>query len=347
MDYVRMMPGEVRELPPESVACAQENSSHKFKKGAPILQTQLPERMWRFALTDAQIKKFDHDGYLLAKGLIDPARIRVLDESSRKLHEEIKQFLMGLSSDQLKPGARIEYKGASVLVSGAQSCPGVHLVSWAGAADPVLLDIGRAPELLVPMVQLLGSYEMDHIINQLHPKEKGDGVKFDLHQDYQNRVRFDPQWTDVNGRGSFIQTLTAIDASTPDNGPLKMIPMNGDQTFYDLKSKTDVEREELVDRLLRERGLEEAITVVLEPGDVVFFHPLLLHYSEPNTKLPFRRVLVSSCSYPGANRMPYPGKGSGERINVEDLVDQCGRPSNKRRCVQDAESVRSATGSAV
>ena len=63
------------------------------------------------------------------------------------------------------------------------------------------------------------------------------------------------------------------------------------------------------------------MTVTLDPGDVMFFHPLLLHFSEPNMHEPFRRVIISSCSYPGANKRPYPGQGSGERINVKDFVN--------------------------
>ena len=65
---------------------------------------------------------------------------------------------------------------------------------------------------------------MDHLLNQAHFKRPRDGVTFGWHQDIQHRDKGNGTWTDVNGRGSFVQTVIALDEMTPDSGPLKFMP---------------------------------------------------------------------------------------------------------------------------
>ena len=100
----------------------------------------------------------------------------------------------------------------------------VQRVVWAGGAEPALLDIGADPRLVGSALQLLGSDRCEQLLCQAHFKMPGDGVSFDWHQDVQHRDKGPGTWRDVNGRGSYVQTLLAIDEMRADNGPLQFLP---------------------------------------------------------------------------------------------------------------------------
>src|SRR5262245_14823282 len=100
----------------------------------------------------------------------------------------------------------------------------IDRIVWCGAAEPVLATFGSDPRLVGMAAQLVGSSEMSQLINQAHVKLPGDGVAFPWHQDSTHRRYGGEQWRDVNGRGSYVQTVTALDDVTRENGPIELIP---------------------------------------------------------------------------------------------------------------------------
>ncbi len=183
----------------------------------------------------------------------------------------------------------------------------IRRVVWCGAAEPVLALIGADPRLLGPVSQLLGSRSMDHLINQAHFKSPGDGVAFPWHQDSTHRRYGTPQWRDPNGRGSYVQTVIAVDEVTRDNGPLSFIPGSCTRGHLDLAGDGS---------LPPEFDPATAVRPELQPGDVVLFGPYTIHGSEPNESDRPRRALINGYAYPGANSRTYPGKGSGRSLSL-------------------------------
>ena len=59
---------------------------------------------------------------------------------------------------------------------------------------------------------------------------------------------------------------------------------------------------------------ERAVTLTMEPGDVVMFGPYTFHSSEPNRSDHPRRALINGYAARGANRRVYPGRGSGRLL---------------------------------
>ena len=100
----------------------------------------------------------------------------------------------------------------------------IKRVVWAGGCQRYLLEVGHDPRLTIPCSQWLHSRTMDHLLNQAHFKRPRDGIKFDWHQDIQHRDKGYGSWADVNGRGSFVQTVIVLDEMTPDSGPLLFMP---------------------------------------------------------------------------------------------------------------------------
>lgn len=160
--------------------------------------------------------------------------------------------------------------------------------------------------------QVLGSSMVDQLICQAHFKEPGDGVHFPWHQDSRHRRYGTELWSDVNGTGSFVELVTAVDPMTHDNGPLRVIP--GSQRHGHLA--TDSKTESFLPTNDAWFDPDDAFDITLAPGDVALFGPYLIHGSEPNHSSLARRSFLNGFACPGANHRDYPGEGSGRSLSV-------------------------------
>ena len=183
----------------------------------------------------------------------------------------------------------------------------IHRIVWCGAAEPVLSEFGRDARLLEMAAELLGSRSMNQLINQAHFKLPGDGVAFPWHQDSTHRRYGMEEWTDVNGRGSYVQTLTALDDIGEDNGPLLFIP--GSNARGHLEIPADGTLPPWLDP-------EAAVPAIMRAGSVLLFGPYSVHGSKPNTSPRPRRTFINGFAYPGANARTYPGEGAGRLVRL-------------------------------
>jgi ectoine hydroxylase-related dioxygenase (phytanoyl-CoA dioxygenase family) len=144
----------------------------------------------------------------------------------------------------------------------------------------------------------------------------GDGVSFDWHQDIQHRDKGPGTWRDLNGRGSYVQTLLAVDEMRADNGPLQFVPQDAvrtdargrlSDTPFDYGTPMGTGGGDVIDA-------SRAETIIGEAGSVILFGPYAVHGSTANHSLAPRRVLINGYAHPGANGRVYPGVGSGRRL---------------------------------
>ena len=269
------------------------------------------------ALTHEQLKHFDDEGYIVVKALFSQDDVKaigahldtVLEGAQRRVTEYVAAE--HAAGRELPQNFRCEYSGergsASIMVAQRDEShpPVIKLVSWAGGVAPDLLTLSRRPHVTIPVGQLLGS------------------EKADPHQDIQFRRLFDENWEDLNKKGSFVQVLTAIDPTPLESGPLMVMPGSHKE---DLQLDT-IEKEERLARVQQKYDLSKAEALLLEPGDTLFMHPLLLHFSGENTSQNPRRLFINGFSYPGANKKPYPGRGSSEEISL-NMPPDLGEGSN-------------------
>jgi ectoine hydroxylase-related dioxygenase (phytanoyl-CoA dioxygenase family) len=215
--------------------------------------------------------------------------------------------------DRLEATAR--RLGSNAMHDGSQfvvdTLPGggikIHRIVWCGAAEPVLSEFGRDPRLLDMASQLLGSSSMNQLINQAHFKLPGDGVGFPWHQDSTHRRYGMAEWTDLNGRGSYVQTLTALDDIGEDNGPLLFIPHSNARGHLDLPPDG---------ALPHWLDPKTAVAATMRAGSVLLFGPYSVHGSEPNNSPRPRRTFINGFAYPGANARIYPGDGAGRLLRI-------------------------------
>ena len=184
----------------------------------------------------------------------------------------------------------------------------IDRIVWCGGAESVLLAFGGDPRLVAIAAQLLGSAEMSQLINQAHFKLPGDGVQFPWHQDSTHRRHGTPEWRDLNGRGSYVQTVIALDDVTQDNGPLELIPGSCRRGHLGLPRTGE---------LPADIDPASAVAATMSAGSVLFFGPYTIHRSLPNRSDVPRRVFINGYAYPGANARVYPGTGSGRTLRYD------------------------------
>lgn len=243
-------------------------------------------------LSDEEKRAFHDGGFVVLRGLFTEAEVAPVRAALERLYATAQTLRATGDHD----GA---FFALSVLPEGAVV---VQRVVWAGGAEPVLLRTSEDPRLVEPALELLGTERCEQLLCQAHFKMPNDGVAFDWHQDIQHRDKGGDTWRDVNGRGSYVQTILLVDDMTEENGPLEFVPK--DAALLDDAG-----------RLVREGGgprvdAARAVPVTGKAGDVLVFGPYAVHGSTPNTSALPRRVLINGYAAPGANKRFYPGRGA-------------------------------------
>ena len=276
------------------------------------------------SLQQDALSHYSHEGYVIIKNLFSKAEINEITSISHDLKNTALEMAIKLEPLSEK---KIFFKGTQFVVAkNKKGEPIVKRVVWACKIKENLLKYGRSSKILTPVSQILGSQSANHLISQLHFKIPGDGVTFPWHTDLQNRMSYDKNWIDVNGQGSYIVAITAIDKITLENAPLYIIPKS--HLLEDLVFKRFSDTESLPHAL---NAKESSIPLLMERGDTVFMHPKLIHGSWDNNSQSERKVFINGFSYPGANHTQYPGEGSGELIQLEEKEDNSLKVNFKMR----------------
>jgi ectoine hydroxylase-related dioxygenase (phytanoyl-CoA dioxygenase family) len=200
-------------------------------------------------------------------------------------------------------------------------------VVWCSAAEPTLARYGSDPRILALAAEALDSDELVQLVQQAHFKLPGDGVGFSWHQDASNRRYGTPLWTDVDGRGSFVQIAIAVDPHGAENGGLQVVPGSHAAGFVADPSTGSLPPDAV--------DVDRVIDPILEPGDALVFGPFLIHGSAPNQSEGPRRLFLQGYALPGANRREYPGCGLGVPRTLP-------RPTNAQSLLERARARRDA-----
>jgi ectoine hydroxylase-related dioxygenase (phytanoyl-CoA dioxygenase family) len=266
-------------------------------------------------LSKQQIESFFEEGFLIIPNLFNQAELTTILNKANSLKAEAIELAKHHSG-------KVMSRGTQFVVNKIQNKVQINRIVWAGAAEPDLLTVSRQAKLLLPVSQLLGSDEADHLTNQFHYKLPHDRVEFWWHQDVHHRINYENNWRDVNGKGSFVQVLIAIEPMTLDNGPIFMVPKS---VKYGAISQ-DVFQAKLTKILVKDK----AIPLLLNPGDVALMHPYLIHGSFPNESEESRILFINGFSYPGANTKKYVDINNAERISLVEIFENSTSVGNLR-----------------
>ncbi len=235
---------------------------------------------------------FLRDGYCVIPNIFNKEELKNISEEMDQLEKTAK-----------KQKNTIQIDGSLFVIEN----DAIQRVVWCSGNRPKLQTFSRHSVILATVENILCSSEFDQIICQTHFKLPGDNVEFEWHQDSQHRYFGTEYWTDINTQGSFVQTLIAVDEMNLQNGPIEFIKGSHKLGHIDLPNNPNWEDQ--CKNFEREK-------LCMNPGDVAFFHPYVIHGSTSNHSPLKRRVLINGFAYPGANRFEYPGCGLGVRIST-------------------------------
>jgi phytanoyl-CoA hydroxylase len=215
-------------------------------------------------IDDRARRKFDEQGYLVARGLFDTEEAAFWRDHFMRLRETgaYPGDVVGVdprSHDPLRKYPRM-----------------IHMHRWDEIALAWLLE----PRLAQALSTLLGGLEPFAVQTMLYFKPPGARGQAP-HQD-QYYLRADP--------GTCIAAWMALDPCVEENGCLQVVP--GSHEWPILCAIGADTSQSFTDITVPLPDEAQLVPVPMEPGDVLFFNGSLVHGSKPNRSDRFRRALV-------------------------------------------------------
>jgi len=229
----------------------------------------------------ADLAHYWRDGYAIIRGFFDKSEIAEIAAAADELYAE------GVAHKHCFRHGNLFYNVAR----GTDGEPCVRLVQWPSYHQPVLNRVRldrRFAELLEPLI----GRDLKQIINQVHWKAPGSLGDFAWHQDSKSRR---PPSAYRNLATSYVQTGLAIDPHTPEAGGMRFISrshLRGDLHMDCEKHSLGVA---MKDSALETVGLSanDAVDLLLEPGDLALWSPYLVHGSGTNRSKHRRRFYIN------------------------------------------------------
>ena len=224
---------------------------------------------------------YARDGYAIIRGLFSPNEIAEIGQAIDQVHDEAvahgRSFRHGNLFYNIAPD-----DGGTPLVRMAQ---------WISYHQPRLNAVRLDPRFAALLEPLLGR-DLKQIINQIHWKAPGARGDFAWHQDARFRL---PAEAYRNLATSYVQTGLAIDPHTPESGCMKFIRGSHTHGDLDLDTQAEVLGRSMSDTVLEAAGLssDDLVEMILEPGDLAFWSPYLVHGSGANRSDHKRRLYIN------------------------------------------------------
>ena len=224
---------------------------------------------------------YARDGYVILRSVFSRDEIAGIGEAVDRVHAE------GVAHGRSFRHGNLFYNVAP----DAEGRPQVRLAQWFSYHQPVLNAVRLDPRFAEILEPLLGR-DLKQIINQLHWKTPGARGDFAWHQDSRFRM---PREAYRNLATSYVQTGLAIDPHTPESGCMKFIRGSHLKGDLDLDTSAEVLGRALQQDALERAGLstDDLVEVILEPGDLAFWNPYLVHGSGANRSDHQRRLYIN------------------------------------------------------
>ena len=221
----------------------------------------------RLVLSEVQRAQFDRDGFIAIKGLISSGTMAQISREIDALHERMAMNApaeVGVSWEQQKEGRprRIRQLMHSEKVS------------------PSLNAVLRSDEVLDVVAALIGpNISLFH--SKLLMKAAQDGTVTPWHQDY-------AYWKRGTIRPLQLNCMLAIDPATHENGCIQFVPGTHKGGLQSHENKKNMSFGTFLPGYFDPRP--GAVAIEMQPGDCIFFGPLVIHGSDGNRSAHDRRA---------------------------------------------------------
>lgn len=228
--------------------------------------------MGGMSLSDAQFEQYQRDGYVVVENCLDGAVVEAVTErieSYVRTEREATAF-----ERMLEPDAAADALGDADPV---RKFEGLGMVR----EDDVFADLVTDENVLEVVRQLQGpNLSLLRSAAMLKPPRVGSEKKY--HQD--------AAYYPIHPM-DHVTVWMALDQSTTENGCMQVVPgahKDGLLGHEAIEYDTDITIAEA------DYGPEDTVALPMEPGDVLFQHCLLPHYTAPNETDDWRRAYIAA-----------------------------------------------------
>jgi ectoine hydroxylase-related dioxygenase (phytanoyl-CoA dioxygenase family) len=218
------------------------------------------------SLTAAQKAQYDHDGYLIVPNFVNSKEAKLL-------------YNLATADDAISSNA---------FDLNDQSGKRTKLTLWFTPGDDTFSLLTRRQTVVNYVQYLLGEGEVCHFHSKLLQKEPKVGGAWEWHQDYGYWYKNGFLYPDA-----MISVMLALTEATRQNGCLQVLKGSHkmgriEHSFAGEQQGADMD---FVNEAIKNC---ESAFVELNPGDVLFFHPNLLHASSANLSEKPRWSIISA-----------------------------------------------------
>jgi phytanoyl-CoA hydroxylase len=224
-------------------------------------------------LTAEQRGQYQRDGFIQIRALIDAETLQRIDARFRAL----------VTSRLPMPENLVVMKDVAYVKGDNEPESAFHAVNkiLSFENDPVLWPFATDSRLLQIARDLVGP-QLNSLSTNLFNKPPGVDSRHPLHQDL--------RYFALRPADGIVGTWTAIGRCTRENGCLAVIPGShrGELAEHD---KPDWDQVNFGFFAAQDVDIATRVHIEMEPGDTLFFHPLLIHGSGRNRSADFRRAI--------------------------------------------------------
>jgi len=223
-------------------------------------------------LSDAQFEQYQREGYVVVEDCLDGAVVEAVTERIESYVRGEREA--GAFERMLEPEAEAAVLGEADPV---RKFEGLGMVR----EDDVFADLVHDENVVDVVQQLQGpNCSLLRSAAMLKPPRVGSEKKY--HQD--------AAYYPIHPM-DHVTVWMALDQSTTDNGCMQVVPgahTDGLLGHEAIEYDTDITIAE------GDYGPEDAVALPMEPGDVLFQHCLLPHYTAPNETDDWRRAFIAA-----------------------------------------------------
>jgi ectoine hydroxylase-related dioxygenase (phytanoyl-CoA dioxygenase family) len=261
-------------------------------------------------LTQQQKEKYREDGYLILSNFLSAEEIRLL---------------YGIATED-------KVMRSNAMDFNDQSNKSTKLTLWFTPGEDVYSLLIRSKSIVDAVQSLLGDGEVCHFHSKLMQKEPKVGGAWEWHQDYGYWYKNGFLYPEA-----MISVMLALTEANLQNGCLQVL--KGSHKIGRLEHSFAGEQQgadmNFVDEALARL---EKVDVVLNPGDLLFFHSNLLHMSEANLSDKPRWSLISA--YNLSYNIPFREKNTSCITPVNVVADDAFLTSGVRGLSQDSDFLK-------
>ena len=216
-------------------------------------------------MSPAQIESYHRDGYVILPQLFSPEEIALL---------------FAVATDDTVTGNSFDLND--------QDGKKTKLTLWFTAGDDSFGLMSRSRRLVESVQALLGPGEVCHFHSKIMQKQPKFGGAWEWHQDYgywyKNGFLF-PE--------AMISVMLALTDANKENGCLQVLKGTHKMQRFEHSFVGEQQGADL-DFVLEAEKISELVFCELKAGDVLFFHPNILHRSEANLSENARWSVISA-----------------------------------------------------